>query len=235
MNILLLDDHDLFRNGMIRMLADFSADLAFIEADTVEAALAHPGPVDLVLLDMHLRKGLQGTDALAAIRNQLPLTTVVVVSGDEDPALIRRCIELGACGFIPKTSTHAVLETALKLVCAGGVYLPPLVLMESDGSSIAAAAEANDAPASAAGYPRSDGDVEALTGLTSRQLEVLRLAMRGKQNKEIARAMRLSEGTVKTHLNSIYRALHVTNRTQALYRVVELGIRFDEPAVAKVS
>ncbi len=219
MKVMLVDDHVLFRQGMIHLLDGLDGALEFIEADTVTAALAHPGPIDLVLLDMHLR-GPRGTDAVAEMRTGLPAATIVVVSGDEDPTLIRRCIELGASGFIPKSSTQSVLISALRLVLAGGVYLPSLVLMTSNAPGALAEPATRDS--------------QDLARLSPRQLEVLRLAIRGKANKVIAREMDLSEGTVKQHLSAAFRALGVANRTQAVYRAAELGIRF-EPAAAGTS
>lgn len=210
MNVMLVDDHVLFRQGMIHLLDGLDGALKFIEADTVTAAVEHTGPVDLVLLDMHLR-GPHGTEAVAEMRTRLPASTIVVVSGDEDPELIRRCIELGASGFIPKSSTQSVLISALRLVLAGGVYLPSLVL------------NAGNAPFP----PQAARDAQDIARLSSRQLEVLRMAIRGKANKVIAREMDLSEGTVKQHLSAAFRALGVANRTQAVYRAAELGIRFE--------
>jgi len=211
MKVLLVDDHVLFREGLVHLLDGLDPALEFAEADSVAGALAHPGAVDLILLDMHLR-GPNGTEALAAVRTGIPGATIVVVSGDEDPLLIRRCIELGASGFIPKSSTRSVLISALRLVIAGGVYLPAAVLGR----------DAWREPAIAADNPGAR--TQEAARLSARQLEVLRMAIRGKANKVIAREMSLSEGTVKQHLSSAFRALGVANRTEAVYRAAELGI-----------
>jgi DNA-binding NarL/FixJ family response regulator len=220
MNVLLVDDHTLFRQGLIHLLDGLDGALTFFQADAVDDNLDRFGPVDLVLLDMHMQ-GPEGTDAVAATRTKLPSSTIVVISGDEDPNLIRRCIQLGASGFIPKTSTQSVLISALRLVLAGGVYLPIAALMASPNDSAAAPAAA-----------RSRQD---LAGLSPRQMEVLCLAIRGKSNKVIARDMDLSEGTVKQHLSAAFRALQVSNRTEAVYRAAELGIRFESAATQKAS
>ena len=213
MNVLLVDDHVLFRQGLIHLLDGLDSNLTFVEADGVSDDLDRKGPIDLVLLDMHMH-GPEGTDAVAATRTKLPSATIVVISGDEDPTLIKRCIELGASGFIPKSSTQSVLITALRLVLAGGVYLPIPVLRASSNS--------REAPVAAA------KERLELAGLSPRQLEVLRMAIRGKSNKVIARELDVSEGTVKTHLSQAFRALQVANRTEAVYRAAELGIRFDD-------
>ena len=107
MNVLLVDDHNLFRHGLVHLLEGLADTLTFFHADAVTDDLERLGPIDLVLLDMHMR-GPEGTDAVAATRTRLPSATIVVISGDEDPQLIRRCIELGASGFIPKDELSGV-------------------------------------------------------------------------------------------------------------------------------
>lgn len=221
MNVLLVDDHNLFRDGLAHLLQGLADTLTFFHAKAVTDDLERLGPIDLVLLDMHM-PGLEGTDAVAATRTRLPSSTLVVISGDEDPQLIRRCIELGASGFIPKSSTQDVLITALRLVLAGGVYLPTPVLMSTSSSNGVAT-------------PAATRSRHELAGLSPRQIEVLRMAIRGKSNKVIAREMDLSEGTVKQHLSAAFRALQVSNRTEAVYRAAELGMRFEAPAVQKAS
>jgi DNA-binding NarL/FixJ family response regulator len=208
MNVLLIDDHPVVRKGLVDLLLGLDAGLSYREADSVDGTAQWSDTFDLVLLDMHLGVGPRATDALAVTRTRFPSAAIVVVSGDEDPALIRRCIELGASGFIPKKYPPDVCRSAVTLVLSGGVYLPSEVLAAPPQAQAAAA------PA---------GAREA--SLTGRQLEVLRLAIRGKSNKVIAREMDISEGTVKQHLSAAYRTLGVGNRTEAVYRAAELGIR----------
>lgn len=134
MKILIVDDHTLFRRGLELLLSDLDPEIIALHADRIEQLdpTAH-GDVDLVLLDMKLPGGLQGLSALARVRELLPDIPVVVVSGGTDPGLIRNCIELGAGGFIPKSETPEVMFGALRLVMAGSVYLPSLVLDEIGG------------------------------------------------------------------------------------------------------
>lgn len=208
MRVLLIDDHPVVREGLVKLLHELEPLVAWSEASGMDEAVRKGDGFDLVLLDMHLA-GIQGTDALAMARTSFPSATLVVVSADEDPALVRRCIELGASGFIPKSSTPTVCKLALQLVLQGAVYLPPLVLQA----------------ASAAREARHAGPHETVAGgLSDRQLAVLRMAICGKSNKMIARALDVSEGTVKQHLSSAFRALQVGNRTEAVYRAAELGI-----------
>jgi len=207
MKLLIVDDHALFRSGLRLLLSDLDESIDFVEAPSVEDLVVDPDPPDLVLLDLHLR-GLCGRPALERVLQCLPGVTVVALSGEEDPALIREVIEHGAAGFIPKSSTPAVMIGALRLVLAGGIYLPPDVLRPAS-------------PRAAGGPPRVTRDLSALT---TRQLDSLMLAVLGKSNKQIARELDLSEGTVKQHLSAAFRVLGVANRTEAVYATAELGM-----------
>ena len=215
--LLVVDDHALFRGGMRLLLADLGVTARVLEADSVEAAVAMNERPDLVLLDLHLC-GLSGQPALAMIRERMPDATVVALSGEEDPKLIRATIEDGASGFIPKTSTPGVMIGALRLVLAGGVYLPPQVLRADAAPAIAA----GRAPVASAGL---------LESLTPRQVDSLMLAIRGKSNKAIARDLGVSEGTVKQHLSAAFRVLGVDNRTQAVFAAARLGLAGPAPNV----
>lgn len=206
MLVLLVDDHALFRSGMRLLLSDLDETVDFVEAASVEEVPPAGRRPELVLLDLNLR-GASGLCAFARIRALLPESTVVALSGEEDPALIREVIEGGASGFIPKASTPEVLIGALRLVLAGGVYLPPAVLERRAG-----------VPATAVSAGTS------LDVLTARQLDALMLAVRGRSNKQIARELGLSEGTVKQHLSAAFRVLGVSNRTEAVYATAELRL-----------
>jgi DNA-binding NarL/FixJ family response regulator len=208
MRVLLIDDHPVVREGLVKLLQELEPLVNWSEASGMDEAVRKGDGFELVLLDMHLA-GTQGTDALAMARTSFPSAMLVVVSADEDPALVRRCIELGASGFVPKSSTPAVCKLALQLVLNGGVYLPPLVLQ-------AAMADREE--------PQAGTNHAIPSGLSDRQLAVLRMAICGKSNKMIARALDVSEGTVKQHLSAAFRALQVANRTEAVYRAAELGI-----------
>ena len=213
MKVLLIDDHPVVRSGLVRLLQELSRALgkAFepVEARSVSDAQRHADEFELVLLDMHFNEGPVSTEALAVTRTCFPSARIVVVSGDENAGLVRRCIELGACGFIPKLAPPEVMDSALRLVLAGGVYLPQMMMQD-------------------AAAPRA----AATSLLSPRQLDVLRMAIRGRSNKVIARELNVSEGTVKQHLSGAFRALGVSNRTEAVYRAAELGIQFDTVGTA---
>jgi DNA-binding NarL/FixJ family response regulator len=213
MDVLLIDDHTLFRSGMKFLLADLDASVRFLEAGDCAEALAHRNaPIDLILLDLTM-PGASGEAAIREIRQAFEQPTLVVVSSELAPQLVRAAIDAGASGFIPKTSTHAVLMGALRLILAGGVYLPPHVLRDRDFPTPSPVAE----PASPAAPPR-------IEGLSQRQTEVLLRAVLGKSNKLIARELDVSEGTVKAHLSAAFRALGVGNRTEAVYVAARMGL-----------
>ena len=133
---------------------------------------------------------------------------------------------MGALGFIPKSSPHQVMVNALRLVLAGGRYLPPELMPELAGDDWASV------PARAAS-PGAPGAVSAETlGLTGRQQQVLALLAQGKSNKQICRALGLAEATVKVHVTAVLKALRVTSRTQAIVMVNRLGLRIEGPGGA---
>ncbi|MEI6559488.1 MAG: response regulator transcription factor [Rhodospirillaceae bacterium] len=203
MNILLADDHVLFRSGMRYILAEFGADVSIHEVGSGEELLqaVRSRSFDLVLMDM-LMPGMNQGDVISMIRELHPALPIVIVSMLDSPGVIRGAVASGASGFIPKTSTSEIMTEAIRLVLAGGVYLPPSVL----------AAEAPPPPGE--GVP--GGGLPADTRLTRQQRAVLTELSVGKSNKEIAQSLAISEATVKVHLAAIMRTLKVHNRTQVV-------------------
>lgn len=219
MRILLVDDHDLFREGLKWLLSSLDDDLHFVEADSLKAftEMVSQGhsTFDIVLLDVYLPDS-DGLDGLSRVRELLPSVTVVVLSSRNDPQFIGTAINNGAAGFIPKSSTRGVLIAALRVVLAGGVYVPPNVLSVEP----AKIGQHQESASEARHGQEKDTTFEFLT---PRQSDVLKLAVAGKVNKIIARELNISEATVKVHLSASFRALGVKNRTEATYKVAELG------------
>jgi DNA-binding NarL/FixJ family response regulator len=217
MKFLVVDDHALIRSAMRGLLLGLQADADVLEAGDGAAALgllAAQPDIDLVLLDLHLPDA-DGLALLATVGERHPGVAVVMLSGDKDQATIRRALELGAQGYIPKAEPQAVLAGALSLVLAGGVYVPPAAL----GRAAPAPAPVVAAPSPSA----PQGPTPQSLGLTDRQLEVLALLMEGKNNKLICRALDLAEPTVKNHVSAILRALGVGSRTEAVLAVARRG------------
>ena len=203
MKILLADDHKLVRAGLVLVLKQMEEGIELLEAGTgreaVALAEAHDG-IDLVLMDLDLPDG-SGLEALTTIHVKTPNLPVVILSAMEDQAMVARAMELGARGFIPKSASGEVMVNSLRLVLSGGICLPP-------------------------GYgdtARGERDGE-LPNLTHRQLEVLRFMAQGNSNKEIARELGISENTVRVHISAIISALDATNRTEAAYSAMRLGL-----------
>ncbi len=207
MHIALIDDHHLFREGIRLVLSAFKKEATFSQADSCDAALKiEPDTVELVLLDFHL-PGTSGRDAFGRLRDHFKHAAVVILSGEDNPGIIRQVINDGAAGFIHKNASPEVLQAALNLVIAGGVYLPPAVLDEQvPGNSNSA----------------------ALATLSSRQRAVLNRAVQGKINKVIADELNIAEGTVKAHLSAAFKALGVSNRTEAVFALSKMGLVLDD-------
>jgi len=212
-NILLVDDHVLFRAGMRHLLRQLNDTLALDEASNHAEALSRLAVknYDLVLLDLGL-PDIGGLAALDSLRLAATNSPVVVISADEDAPLVHAAIEHGAMGFIPKSSTPELLIHALGLVLARGIYLPQALL--------------DKPPAGKTSIQPHDGTPPSpLAGLTSRQMEVLRGIISGKSNKAIAQELNLSDATVKAHLTLTFRSLGVSSRTEAIYAAAKLGLR----------
>jgi len=210
MKVLVVDDHALIRDALRGVLTELAADTSVLEASDSRRAMglieANPD-LHLVVLDLGL-PDRDGLVVLADLRKRCPTIAVVVLSALQDRDSVLRALDLGAIGFIPKSAPRDVMVNALRLVLAGGVYIPPEAL---------ARPAANDAKAPT--RPTSPAEF----GLTERQLEVLALMMQGKSNKVISRLLDVAEPTVKHHVTAILKALNVANRTEAVIAAASLG------------
>ncbi len=194
--ILVVDDHPLYREGMVSALRVRMPDLEVRGAESAEEGLMlleSCPEMDLVLIDLRL-PGMDGFGALAAYAARFPTVSRVLISGQEDPGIVRRAFDSGACGFIPKSLPLDEVAIAIRRVLDGGVFAPS--------------------------RERTPGPGDALT---LRQLEVLRLLGEGYTNKEIAAALDITERTAKAHVSAIFGALGADNRTQAVLAAQRLG------------
>lgn len=239
MNLLLIDDHAMFREGLALLLAPLDPALCIWEAGSCEEAQAllgagtasdtadgaAPSPtMDLVLMDLGL-PGMSGLDGIAWLHQAHPGVPVVALSSADDRDTVLKALDAGAMGFIPKSTSSAVLVGALRLVLAQGIYLPPSVFLPA---APAPAPAAHRAPAPPTVVPQAPTSHDALVqrlGLTPRQVQVLDLLLQGKPAKLIGRDLDLSLATVKTHTSAVLRALNVTTRTQAVVAASQLGWR----------
>ena len=224
MKILVIDDHALIREALHGVLKKLTRDAVILEASncaqTMEAVASHPD-ISLILLDLNL-PDRDGFSMLAELRERNPAVSVVVLSATQDRANVMKALDLGAMGYIPKSARNEVMLSALQLVFAGGIYIPPEVLAREHLSQTAP---------TASGVGRAIVSPADL-GLTDRQLDVLALMMQGKNNKSICRMLNLAEPTVKNHVTAILKALKVTYRTEAVIAVNELGWKL--PATPKL-
>jgi len=196
MRILIVDDHPLYRAGLMQLVQNMEIAREILEADsiaTAQRALDADSRFDLIMLDQELPDGT-GISWLKQLRKQHPALKVLMISAWTDVVLMRDAMRLGVVGYIPKTTNIAVIYAAIKLVLAGGQYFPPELIEQSKHSE----------------QTRDDG------GLTIRQQQVLRLIQRGLSNKEIARTLGISESTVKAHVTSILRHEGVSSRARLI-------------------
>lgn len=217
MKILVIDDHVLIREALHGVLRQLKEEATVLEAcDSREAGklVAEHADIGLILLDLGL-PDRDGFSLLAELREGHPATSVVVLSAQQDRSSVVKALDLGALGFIPKSAQREVMLTALQLVFAGGIYIPPEILAHEEPAK-------PDPQRLGRGRRPLPGSPREL-GLTDRQIEVLALMTQGKSNKAICRVLQLAEPTVKNHITAIFRALNVTNRTEAVIAVIESG------------
>lgn len=203
------DDHPLFREALIHAIGNCVDDAHIIEADsldTLQVVVAANHDADLLLLDLNM-PGVSGFSALAYIRSNHESLPTVIVSAMDDPAVIRRSIQHGASGFIPKSSPISTLEHGIRAVLDGEVWIPDDIDLHDDRLDSEEAAIA-----------------AALSSLTPHQFRVLMMLGEGLLNKQIAYQLSVSEATIKAHVTAILRKMHVNNRTQAVLAVQKLRI-----------
>jgi DNA-binding NarL/FixJ family response regulator len=198
--VLIADDHPLMVGGLRQAVLAAAPDAEIAVAhdfDSMVAALDASPDTDLVLLDLAM-PGVRGFSGLLFLRSQRPSTPIIVVSGNEERAVIRHCMEFGAAGFIPKTNSLDTMRAAIAQVLDGGRWTPPDF-------------DLNSAP-----NGQSSAMARRLASLTPQQIRVLMMLSQGLLNKQIAYELGVSEATVKAHVSAIFQKLGVESRTQAV-------------------
>ena len=206
MKLLIIDDHSIVRAGLAALFCEPGVAIEVLQAGGAAEGMrqidANPD-LDAVFLDLNM-PDVDGFAALDQIGRHRPELPVILLSSSEDPSDVRRALAAGALGYLPKSSSPQTMMSVLRLVLAGEVYVPPLLLKEE-----------------AATNGKSDGRPQVLTG---RQADVLRLLARGLSNKEIGRELLVSERTVKAHVTAVFKSLGVANRAQAVEAARRAGM-----------
>jgi DNA-binding NarL/FixJ family response regulator len=204
--LLIADDHPLYRGALREAVNGLFERIDIAEAGTfneVTELLERGSEVDLVLLDLTM-PGVRGFSGLMYLRAQYPGVPVIVVSANDDPAAIRRCMEFGASGFIPKTLGVEAMRGAISRILSGGVWTPPDVDLSAGSDAETAALMAR------------------MATLTPQQVRVLMMLSEGLLNKQIAYQLGVSEATVKAHVSAILQKLGVESRTQAVIAAAKI-------------
>lgn len=201
---LIADDHELFRSGLKQLLVDVLSAEDVREAETLDQAidmLTNDGAGDLILVDLRM-PGMNGAEALSALRDGFPDAKVAVVSAWEERAEIIAALGAGVHGYIPKSLSSSEIGAAIRSILDGNIFVPPTLGRRDPGST-----------------PRPVASIDPGDKLTVRQKEVLTELLKGQASKEIARSLDIAEGTVKIHLAAIYRALGVRTRAEAIAKL----------------
>ncbi len=209
MNILVADDHVLFRESLACTIKKMAPQAHITEACTAdETLLKADDELDLILLDLSM-PGRHAFPVIKQLRSTFPSVPVAIVSGSEDPGDIANALFLGACGFIPKTFHADEIIAALTIIMDGNHFIPERFKAQVDALMLPQSGKCG---------------VESGVDLTNSQLGVLTYMAEGISNKEIAKNLGITEGTVKLHVSSILRSLGAPNRTKAVLRAVKLGL-----------
>ncbi|MDP2573444.1 response regulator transcription factor [Vibrio penaeicida] len=203
LNILIADDHALVRKGVIAALSEHVSSVNCEECTCIADVMTKlsGGDADLVLLDICLPDA-DGFSGLRSIKSSYPSVPVAILSARDDEQSVRGALDAGADGYIPKASSTQVMLSAIQLILEGEVYLPSLLLQATQSQTD--------------GLSNSSSNARSASGLTKRQQEVLQLIEKGYSNKEIAREIFCTEGTVKAHVTAIFKLLGVNSRVKAV-------------------
>ncbi len=204
--IVIVDDHPLFRGALAQALSGSINVAGILEAGSLDeliALLANDDAIDLILLDLTM-PGVQGLSGLLYMRAEHPQIPIVIVSASEDAATIRRALEFGASGYVPKSLPVEQIRNAVAQVLEGAVWTPPEIEIGQGDKTTGEA-------------------VARLSTLTPQQVRVLMMLGEGLLNKQIAYRLGVSEATIKAHVSAILQKLDVDSRTQAVIAINKIG------------
>lgn len=207
--VIVADDHPLFRTAIKEALEADQGETNFLEANSFESLqelVDKNREVDLVLLDLHM-PGVSGFAGLVYLCKRYPSVPVVIISANEDPVVIKRALEHGAAGFIPKSSSIDTITDAIAAVLMGEIWSPDTTASNLPGNNVSEVELA-----------------QRMAQLTPQQFKVLMMMSQGLLNKQIAYALNVSEATIKAHVSAIMSKLGVNNRTQAVLAANQLSV-----------
>ena len=207
--VIVADDHPLFRSAIKEALQAGQGRTRFLEAssfESLQALVEENHEVDLVLLDLHM-PGVSGFAGLVYLCKRYPSIPVVIISANEDPVVMRRALDHGASGFIPKSSSMDTITEAINAILMGEIWAPESVQPDLPGGNVSELELA-----------------ERMAQLTPQQFKVLMMMSQGLLNKQIAYDLGVSEATVKAHVTAIMSKLGVSNRTQAVLAAHRLAV-----------
>lgn len=212
--ILIADDHPLFRGALRQALNSKGNDPEIVEAgdfDQAKAALINSGDVDLILLDLRM-PGASGLSGLVSMRGIAPNVPIIIVTASDDGETIRRSLELGASGFISKSSSLGEIRDGIETVLSGNICVPDLTDLKGEGD------------------PEISELIKRIQSLTPQQTRVLSMLAEGLLNKQIAYELGVSEATIKAHVSAVLQKLGVDSRTQAVIQLSKIGLDTGLPA-----
>lgn len=219
MNILIADDHELFLEGLKLVLRSHfpQANIFAVKSYIELFDILNKNHFDIVITDLAM-PGANSMDALSQMHNILKDTPIIVISAVFDKEIVQKTIEIGVSGYIPKSSSNDLMLSAIRLVMAGGVYIPKELLDDASFSP-----EMSSELQKLKEFSQPQTPKTKTKKLTPRQIDVVRGIAKGLPNKLIAYELGLTEGTVKVHITVILKTLGVSNRTAAVMEAVKKG------------
>lgn len=217
MKILIADDHELFLKGLEMILSDYNPKAEIVTAKSysdIFDVLSRQKDFDVVLTDLAM-PGAHWLEAIQKMHQELPDTPIIILSAVFDREIVQKTLNIGAAGYIPKTSSREVIISAVNLVLSGGVYIPSELLRDNEQSELSILKSLENI---------SENKTSSKNILSPRQIDVLKLISQGKSNKQIAFELGLTEGTVKLHVTAILKLLNVYNRTGAVVAAKKEGL-----------